>query len=227
MKLRTLLAAAALVGAAPVLTAAAPAPSTAAAPVTITASGAHLLGNSKARARLVEYASYTCPHCAEFEDSASVELRADYVSKGLVSFELRNLIRDPVDFTAAMLARCGQPEQFFGNHHFLLRNQNVWLPASRTVSPEARKAWSDGTYTQRMGKIARDTGLFGLMQGRGFTPAQLDACLADEQQQQIVGEMSAKGQELGVKGTPTFFLNGKQLDKVDGWRGLKTLLPKR
>ena len=227
MTLRTLIAATALIGAVPLLTAAAPAPTAQqAAKVSITPAGGHLLGSATARTKIVEYASYTCPHCAVFETEAAGELKADYVRKGIASFELRNLIRDPIDLTAAILARCGTPAQFFDNHHLIMRNQNVWLSAAKTATPETRKSWFEGSYTERLGKIAKDTGLYRLMQSRGFTPAQLDACLADEKARKLVADMSEGGQKLGVKGTPSFMLNGKLLEDVYGWAALKPLLPK-
>lgn len=228
MRLRTLIAAAALVGAAPVLTAAAPA----AAPATssnlklsVTPAGSHLLGDPKARTKIVEYASYTCSHCAAFENEASGELKSNYVRRGIASFELRNLIRDPVDLTAALLARCGTPAQFFNNHHLIMRNQTVWLSAAQSSTPAMRKSWSEGSYPERLGKIAKDTGLFRLMQGRGFTPAQLNACLADEKAQETVVAMTEAGQKLGVTGTPGFLINGKLQKDVYGWAALKPLLP--
>ena len=228
MTLRTLIAAAAMLGALPILTAAAPAPpaAQASARISITPIGGHLMGNPAARTKIVEYASYTCPHCAVFDAEGLDAIRGDYVRSGLASFELRNLIRDPLDFTAAMLARCGTPAQFFDNHHLIMRNQTVWLSAAQTATPETRNDWFEGSITERMGKIARGTGLYRLMQTRGFTAAQLDACLADEQGQKTVAEMSEGGQKLGVKGTPSFLLNGKLLADVYNWAALKPLLPK-
>ncbi len=222
MKLRSLIAAAALIGAAPLLPAAAQAPS---AKVALSPSGGHVLGNPGARTKIVEYASYTCSHCAAFETDASDELRTNYIRKGLASFELRNLIRDPVDLTAAMLARCGTPGQFFANHHAIMRNQNAWLTAAQTSSVETRKSWFEGSYAERMGKIARDTGLFRLMEGRGFTAQQISQCLADGKAQSDISRMSEEGQKLGITGTPSFLLNDKLLDKVYGWAALKPLLP--
>lgn len=222
MKFRSLIAATALIGAAPLLPAAAQAPT---AKISLSPSGGHVLGNPEARNRIVEYASYTCSHCATFETEASDELKANCVTKGLASFELRNLIRDPVDLTAAMLARCGTPGQFFGNHHAIMRNQNVWLTAAQSSTAETRKSWFEGSYAERMGKIARDTGLFRLMEGRGFTAQQLGQCLADGKAQTDISKMSEEGQKLGITGTPSFLLNGKLLDKVYGWAALKPLLP--
>jgi len=76
-----------------------------------TPEGGFRIGNPNAPIKLVEYASHTCPHCAEFSVTGAAPLDA-YVGKGTVSYEIRNLVRDPVDLTVAMLARCGPPEAF-------------------------------------------------------------------------------------------------------------------
>ncbi len=234
MRLRSLLALTSLAAAVPLMAAAAPPPEpspqksaaqNSAAPVTLTPIGGHLLGNPKARTKIVEYASYTCPHCAMFEAEGAPAIKANYVRRGLASFELRNLIRDPVDLTTALLARCGPTSRFFANHELIMRNQPVWLSAAQTSTPETRKSWFEGSYGERMGKIAKDTGLFKLMQSNGYTSAQLNACLSDEAAQKTVSAMTEDAQKLGVKGTPSFLLNGKLLDGVYSWQALKPLLP--
>ncbi len=195
------------------------------ATVTISAGGGHILGNPKARHGLIEYASYTCPHCAVFEAEGGGPIAADYVRRGLISFELRNLIRDPVDLSAALLARCGPPSRFFDNHRLIMRNQSVWLSAAQSTTVETRKTWFEGTYPERLTRIAKDTGLYTLMRAQGFAAAQLDACLADAKSLDAVTKMSDAGAKMGVDGTPTFFLDGKKLNDVYGWAALKPLLP--
>ena len=76
-----------------------------------TPEGGFRIGNPNAPIKVVEYASHTCSHCAEFSVTGAVPLDA-YVAKGTVSYEIRNLVRDSIDLTVAMLARCGPPEAF-------------------------------------------------------------------------------------------------------------------
>ena len=75
--------------------------------VSKTAEGGFIMGNPNAKVKLVEFGSLTCPHCAEFEEKGGNALIENYVKKGLVSWEFRNFVRDPVDMTATLLARCG------------------------------------------------------------------------------------------------------------------------
>ena len=59
--------------------------------------GGHLIGKPQAEGKLVEYMSYTCSHCATFARSGDGAIKMLYVPTGKVSYEIRHLIRDPVD----------------------------------------------------------------------------------------------------------------------------------
>ena len=76
----------------------------------------HIVGNPDAPVTLTEYISYTCPHCREFAMQGEEILKLGYVSKGDLRYEYRNVAANPVDLTATMMARCGAPEKFPGNH---------------------------------------------------------------------------------------------------------------
>ena len=93
--------------------------------ISTSAIGAHIVGNPAAKVRLVEYYSYTCPHCAHFAAESATALKTQYVDKGLVVVEYRNMVRDPVDMTAALLAHCGDAKTFVGNHQAIFAAQSV------------------------------------------------------------------------------------------------------
>ena len=77
----------------------------------VTPEGGYVIGNPDAPLKLVEYASHTCSHCAAFSQEAAAKLD-EYVEKGVVSYEIRNQIHDPIDLSKALLARCGTPQTF-------------------------------------------------------------------------------------------------------------------
>lgn len=194
------------------------------ATVSTSAIGAHIIGNPNARVKLVEYFSYTCSHCADFAKTGSAPLKAQYVDKGLVLFEYRNLVRDPVDMTAALLARCGAIGAFTGNHQAIFAAQPVWLDKVVKATDAQKMSWYQGTTSQRAHKIAADTGLFALMQARGYTPATLNACLDSEVAQAELTGMTNIGLRADrVEGTPTFFVNGRNAETTL-WPTLKTKL---
>ena len=102
---------------------AAPAPSQWLSTVNVTDKGAHVLGNPAAPNKVVEYLSYTCGHCADFEMNEAPAFKTQFVATGKASLEIRNMVLNPVDLTAAMLARCGGKAKFFGNQRHLFSTQ--------------------------------------------------------------------------------------------------------
>ena len=213
----------ALSGAALTLVAATPAPAWSST-VTTSPIGAFLVGNPAAKIRLVEYFSYTCHVCADFAKAGSLPLKTQYVDRGLVLFEYRNLVRDPVDMTAALLARCGAPKAFPGNHQAIFNAFPAVIAKIQKASDAQKTNWFEGTPGQRARKIAADTGLTALMRARGYTQAQIDAALDSEVAQAELTGMTNIGLNADrVEGTPSFFVNGRNAG-VTAWPALKSKL---
>lgn len=193
--------------------------------VTVSAKGGHIMGNPLAKHKLTEYMSYTCNHCANFELQSHSALRNDYVKKGHVNFEVRNLILNPIDLTAAMLARCGGRTKFFGNHHALLSQQATWLSEFQTTPADEMKTMNDGTVPQRLKKIAKAADLYGLMKKRGYSQAQVNSCLSNKAELDKILDMTKHAtQNLKITGTPGFTINGTKVAKVHSWGSLKPKL---
>lgn len=192
--------------------------------VTISPEGGYILGNPNAPLKFMEYASLTCPHCADFSKEAAGKLRDKYVASGVVSYELRNQIHDGLDLTMAVLVRCGAPESF----HAL--SEQAWLnlpeifqkaQANQTAMSAAMKSEDQ---SKRYKAIADAAGLTEFFAARGISNDQGAACLADAAKaEQIVRNSQTQSDELKIDGTPTFFLNGQKLD-VRSWKDLEPIL---
>jgi len=205
-----------LVGALALSTAliAAPAPSKWLSTVTVTDTGAHILGNPAAPNKVVEYLSYTCGHCADFEVKEAPAFKAEFVATGKASLEIRNMVLNPVDLTAAMLARCGGKAKFFGNQRYLLETQAIWSGNTNNISAATREKLKAQDFTGFMVGTFDEIGLGAIMQQRGITPAQAKICLADKAAFNIIVGMTESGSALGVRGTPSFMVNGVLQDHV-------------
>lgn len=205
-------------------------PVTAAAPnyaamVTATPAGAFVMGNPRAKVRLVEYLSYTCPHCAHFTEEAAVPLKRDYVAKGLVAVELRNLVRDPFDLTAALLARCGGPAKAFGLTEAIMDRQAVWMADAQVLVARQADALQKMPLVQQLQLIARDSGLLALAQTKGVTAAQGNSCLANPQMHKVVIAMAKDAVEVRkISMTPTFLINDKPGPNGSHWADIDTAL---
>ncbi|WP_062119664.1 MULTISPECIES: thioredoxin domain-containing protein [Sphingobium] len=184
--------------------------------------GGHVLGNPAAPTKLVEYVSYTCSHCAHFVGEASAPLKANYVKGGKVSVEVRNAVRDKYDLTAALLARCGGTARFFGNHEALFANQEAWMTQLQAYD---RGATKPSEQIAALRDIGRNTGLYTLMGKRGFTPTQLDACIANPgAMKQILAMTDEAWNKVKIGGTPAFTVNGS-IAGGSSWATLRDALP--
>ncbi|WP_265569904.1 thioredoxin domain-containing protein [Sphingomicrobium nitratireducens] len=194
--------------------------------VSKTADGGYLMGNPNAPVKLVEYASFTCPHCAEFEESGMKPLVDTYVKSGRVSFEFRNYVRDPVDVTASLLARCGADSSFFPIGEALFANQRDWFGKAADYLNANRAAVQAMAPADQFKTIAEQSGLKQFVAQRGVSPAKADACLADEAAVQKLIEMNnIATTDHEVNGTPTFILNGTTLPvEASQWPGLEPKL---
>ena len=186
--------------------------------VAVTADSAHRIGNPEAKVKLVEYVSYTCPHCAEFTREADDRIKLAYVMAGTVSLEIRHLIRDPVDLTVVMLANCGPPARFPLNHSTFMLQQARWIApmASSTAAQQAR--WRSGDGPTRRRAIANDFGFYKMMEGRGYRRTDIDRCLGDEAVARRFADQSAKDWDRpGIDGTPSFSINGVVMPGTHTW----------
>lgn len=192
--------------------------------------GGHIAGNPAAARKLVEYMSYTCPHCAAFEVESHDGLRRGYLADGKMSFELRNYVSNPVDLTVALLARCGEPTEFFRRHKGLLFSQRAWMAKANASSRESRLAWYEGDIDARIKRIASDLGLYDELRRHApqTTNAQIDICLANKAEQAKLTAMTKFAtDQVKIEGTPSFTLNGKLLAGAYDWKTLEPLLASR
>jgi protein-disulfide isomerase len=192
--------------------------------VTVTDKGAHVLGNPAAANKVVEYLSYTCGHCADFEAKEAPLFKAQYVATGKASLEIRNLLLNPIDLTAAMLARCGGKGKFFGNQKHLFATQAVWIGKTKAISAATQAKLKAQDYAGFMTGVYTEIGLDAVMQQRGITVAQGKACLADKSSLDAILNMTDAGTALGVNATPSFMVNGKLQNHVHSFAELKAAL---
>jgi protein-disulfide isomerase len=174
------------------------------------ASGGHYVGNPAAANKVIEFASYTCSHCAQFEAQDVPVLKRDYVAKGTVSFEIRNLVRDPVDLTVALLARCGGKGRFFGNHRHFMATQDQWMATASKISGATEAKARAGDWAGFTVNAYREMGLSVFAAQRGITDAQARTCLADRAALKAILDMTTQATATyKLTGTPGFVINGK------------------
>ncbi len=190
--------------------------------------GGHRIGNAEAKVSVMEFVSYTCPACANFVKDGDGALELGYVSTGRVTMEIRHIIRDPIDLTAALLTNCGPVSKFPQNHKAFMLGQGKWLPLAASASQAQRNRWNSGTYASRRRAMANDMGFYSIMERRGYRRTEIDRCLADETKATSLAENSQKDSEkYFISGTPSFALNGVTLAGTHSWSLLEPQIKAR
>ncbi len=192
--------------------------------VALTPAGSHVYGNPAANVKLTEWMSYTCSHCAHFESEGATPIRLQLVMPGKLRFEIRHLVRDPVDMTVALLTNCGTPDKFLLNHIVFLRSQSTWIQPLMNPTSAQRVRWETGSYAVRSRNIASDFHFYDIMATRGYTRVQVDRCLSDKAMADRLAAQTKDATERGVEGTPTFAIDDVLLAGTHDWRLLEPQL---
>ncbi|MEI6800274.1 MAG: DsbA family protein [Pseudomonadota bacterium] len=153
------------------------------------------LGSPDAKVKIVEYLSFTCPHCEHFHAEVFPKLKADYIDTGKVLIEYHEVYFDRMGLLGAMLARCGGEMRYFGLTDMLYDKQRDWAAAE-----------SIDAAVVELKKFAR---------AAGMADADVDVCLHDQKMAEaLVAHYQANiakdypGDTF--KGTPSFIINGAQ-----------------
>ena len=185
----------------------------------------HFVGNPDAPMTLTEYNSYTCPHCRTFAMQGDEILKLGFVREGKLRIEYRHVAANVVDVTAAMMARCGAPEKFPGNHAALMAGQPQFNALRQLATKSQTDRWEHGDPAARRRAVASDLGLYAIFERRGYSQVELNQCLAD---QALAVRIDAAGvadyEEKGVQSTPSFAVDGTLLKDVHDWPSLQAVL---
>lgn len=164
------------------------------------------MGSDDAPVTLMEYASFTCPHCATFHNNVLGKIKAEYVDTGKVKFVYRDVYFDRPGLWAAMMARC-EPTKFFGIADMLYAEQKSWIGGGN------------------LSEIDQNLRRIGLVAGIG--KEELDACMSDAENAQALYTWFQQNMESDdVSSTPTLFVDGKKYSNMS-YTDLKAILDER
>jgi protein-disulfide isomerase len=149
------------------------------------------IGPANATVTVTEYASMTCPHCANFNETVFPKLKSEFIDSGKVRYVFREFPLDIKAAAGAMLARCiakDDAPKYFAVIDLLFRQQNEWVTKNTTET------------LMRIGKQA------------GLSQLQVEDCLKDQKLlEKIAADQKYANEVLKVNSTPTFFINGEML----------------
>jgi protein-disulfide isomerase len=148
--------------------------------------GEQAIGPENAPVTIIEYASMTCPHCANFAVNVFPKLKERYIDTGKVRFIFREFPFDNLAAAGFMLARCADRDRYFPLIDALFQQQGKWV-----VQKDPQ---------EQLLLIARQA---------GFTKESFDACLSNQKVLDGIEWVRNRAeQKFKVNATPTFFING-------------------
>jgi len=148
-------------------------------------------GNPDAPVEVIEYASYTCPHCAAFHSNQYQQLKENYIDTDQIRFVYREVYFDQPGLWASMIARCGGELRFFGLSNLFYEQQQSWA-----------RAGDGAAIAEQLRNIGRVAGL---------TDEELDACMSDgDKAQELMSWYQTNAEADEVTSTPSFIINGEK-----------------
>jgi protein-disulfide isomerase len=146
--------------------------------------GAPVRGDEKAPVTIVKFEDFQCPFCRQAQPTFTA-LEARYDKKVKVvhrDFPIDSI--HPLARRAAEAARCANAQGQFWKYHDKLYSVNL--------SPDPNQ----------LSNLAKETGL---------DVNAFDMCLSSGQYKAAVQEDLEQGRQLGINGTPAFFINGRMI----------------
>ena len=152
-----------------------------------------VIGDPEAPVTIVEYASMTCPHCANFHDAVYPGLKENWIDTGKAKMVFRHFPLDGLALRASALAECMDGVRFFGFLDILFKTQQQWATAEDPLAA-----------------------LQDLAKQAGLDEATSEACLNDDATLTKILEQRKDGSDkYDINSTPSFLVNG---EKVPGTR---------
>ncbi|MGK9233092.1 DsbA family protein [Inquilinus limosus] len=165
----------------------------------------YVMGKADAPVTMLEFASFTCPHCAAFTVNVLPQIEKDYVDTGKVKIVFRQFPLNGLDLRAGMMARCAPREQYFNISKVLFQTQQSWATASDPIAA-----------------LAQIGGMAGLPKDK------FDACLADNSVADAIIKLGQDAQAAyQVNATPTFVVEGEKLEGEASFDTFKAIFDRK
>ena len=161
-----------------------------------------VLGDPGASVTIIEFASLSCPHCAEFHKTRFDWLKENYIDTGKVRFIFRDFPLNRPALLGSMVAHCADPSKYFAYLSLLFKNQEKW-------------AFSQPVEAQLV-KLARVSGM---------GQEKLLNCLQDEALAEKIIQSRLESQNTyNIESTPSFLVGDQLIVGVPSEERLRELI---
>ena len=157
-----------------------------------------IIGNDNAPITIIEYASMSCSHCANFHNNTLPDIKKEYIDTGKVKFVFRDFPYNYPALLGSMVVRCIPSEVRYDYMNALYKLQNKWVVRENAITRQE---------------------LYKIMQTGGMTKEKFDTCLSNvDLENKILQEVMAAQSEFNIRSTPSFLING---DLLEGDKSIK------
>jgi protein-disulfide isomerase len=161
-------------------------------------------GPADAKVTLSEFGDYQCPACGKYYPELKNNILPPY--QGRIKFVFLNYPL-PIHQNAVPAAQAaeaaGLQGKFWEMHDLLYEKQDDWVKQS---NPQAK--------------------FESYAKGLGLNPEQFKQDYASQKIKDLINNQAALGDAFNIPGTPTFFVNGKQVDTSSGSDSIKQAIDK-
>ncbi|PPR52970.1 MAG: Disulfide bond formation protein D [Alphaproteobacteria bacterium MarineAlpha5_Bin1] len=157
-----------------------------------------VVGDKNAPVTIIEYASLSCSHCADFHNNTLNDLIKEYVDTGKARIVFRDFPFNYPALLGSMVLRCIPEDVRYDYMNALFQLQQKWVVRENAKS------------TQELYKI---------MQSGGMTKEEFETCTNNvELENTILQALIAAQNEFNIQSTPSFLING---NLVEGNKSIK------
>ena len=154
-----------------------------------------IIGDKNAPITIIEYASLSCNHCADFHINTLPEIKQEFIDKGKVKFIMRDFPFNYPALLGSLALKCVPQDIRFDYANALFKLQNKW------VTKENKKSTEE---------------LYKIMQSGGMTKDRFNACINDvDLENKILQGLMDAQKEFDIKSTPSFIINGTLYEGID------------
>ncbi|MBL6785424.1 MAG: DsbA family protein [Rickettsiales bacterium] len=163
-----------------------------------------VFGDENAPITMIEYASYSCSHCANFSLRVFPDIKEEFIDTGKVKFILRDFPLDEPSLRASQLSRC--------------INKDGYAALSKTLFQQ-RQNWAfSKDFPEKLENIAKIIGVSG---------KQFHDCMADKElEEKILNYRYNVSNTFNISSTPSFIINGKKYNGNNSFSAMSEYLMK-
>ncbi len=157
-----------------------------------------VIGDENAPITIIEYASMSCSHCADFHIKTLPNLKTEFIDTGKVRMVFRDYPFNYPALLGSMMMRCIPNELRYDYMNALYTLQTNWVNRDPKISKKE---------------------LYKIMQSGGMSKDEFDACYSNLDNENLIleGVMAAQ-KDFNIQSTPSFIVNG---NIVEGNKNIK------